>query len=623
MRFFIAAAFACAFVPSSASALSAALDEAALRQRLLRLPPAGSRTVDIVLPDATGGTRTFHIRDSDTLPRGLVKRFPGLRSFRGEDDDGRTLRLDLSPAGIRASLRSGASEWLVRPGGTWTREPEGFVPAAGSGASEPAPTPAPPDPPVRTRRSAPHGGLVRHDFRLAVAASSRYVAKTGGTVAESLAEITHMVNRANQVFETDLGVHFTLVERNDRIVRATARGDIFETHEPGPAAVRLIDREIGPRNYDIGHALSVFEGGDSHVGTSCSDARDADFFATHKAAAWSGHADPAGSSLAFGYFIHVLGRQLGAWPTANGCRRITLDDTAAEPGGGSTVMSYATPGCGDDGHWLQPRSDLYFHARSIDQIQAWLGSRGGRCASKRLTGATAPWVDPEPLAERTVIPARTPFMLDAAAKASQAGRRLSYTWEQMDTGPAQRGELQDSGEGPLFRSFPPSPDSTRLFPRLAAVLGHEPAEPGETLPTTSRQLNFRVTVREQSEGDGSMATQASADTRIRVVDTGRPFRLTAPDAAAVGVAGGSLDVLWDVAGTTEAPISCHFVDIDLSTDGGMSWAPSSLAQDERNDGKATVTLPPDIATDRARLRVRCDWRPFLAVSAGDFVIRLP
>lgn len=617
MRFLAPSLIALLLIPGGVGATTAAFDETALRQRLLRLPIAAGPTADVTLPLADGHVHVFHIRDSGTLPRGLVKRFPGLRSFRGEDDEGRTLRLDLSPRGIRASVRSGSTEWLVRPGDTWKREPEAFLPlhnastpvAATSGAAPTRQVPAEAVTPLKHRRNARQGGIVRYDFRLAVAASSRYVAKNGGTVASALAEITHMVNRANEVLETDLGVHLTLVNRNHRVVLATARGDLFETHEPGPAAVTLIDREIGARHYDIGHAFSTFEGGDSHVGTSCSDARDADFFATHKAAAWSGHGDPARSSHAFGYFMHVLGRQLGAWPTADACRRVTLDDSAVEPGGGSTIMGYATSGCGTEDHWLQPRSGLYFHARSIEQIQAWLGSRGGRCAGRRLTSAVAPWIDPVPLAETTVIPARTPFTLDATVEPAFPGDRLTYTWEQMDAGTGQR--------GPLFRSFAPSATAQRTFPRLPVLLGDDQARPGETLPTTSRDLHFRLTVRDNA---GAKATLASADRRVRVVDTGRAFAMAAPAAGIVALAGGALEIHWDVAGTTEKPISCHFLHVDLSVDAGAHWLETPLAMDVPNNGSATVRLPTDVVSDVARLRLRCDWRPFFAVSPGHFTI---
>src|SRR6187402_584416 len=538
-----------------------ALDEPALRRSLLRLPQDASRSVEVTLPTGPTQSSRFRVRDSGTLPPALAKKFPGMRSFRGSDAQGRTVRLDLSIAGTRASVRDGDTEWLLRPGDVAPLAQPGppdvpAVPFAGD-ATESHDTP-------QSMALTRSGGGVRYDFRLAVAADSRYVARFGGTVEGALGEIVHAVNRANEVFETDVGVHFTLVDDNEKIIRADPRRDPYRRSDPGPATVQLIDREIGKRHYDIGHAVTTLFGGESHTGTSCSDDRRADFFATHKAAAWSGHANPESEPYAIGFMIHVLGHQLGAWPTANGCSRPTLPDRAVEPGSGSTAMGYAPSGCGGDAQALQAHSDLYFHAANIEQMQAWLGSGGGRCASKRINPISAPWFDPEPLAEEKVIPARTPFVLEGSAEQEASGRRLTYTWEQMDVGDEQRGALADKGNGPLFRSFAPTLSGSRSFPRMAAVLGHESSEPGETLPTTSRLLNFRLTVRDNG---GEHATVASTNTRVRVVDTGRPFAVLSPQAAVRGIGGQALRVRWDVAGTTAEPLSCHFLEIDLSLDG--------------------------------------------------------
>ncbi|WP_162200969.1 reprolysin-like metallopeptidase [Luteibacter rhizovicinus] len=616
-RFVIVTALVGGLFPLASQAIEV-IDEPALRRSLLRLPQDASRSTEVDLPTGIATSSRFRVRDSGTLPPSLAARFPGLRSFRGSDAEGRTVRLDLSIAGVRASVRHGATEWLVRPG----------VPAAATSADTPtraavatttAPDMAAQDAArMATMTRARTGGGVRYDFRLAVAADSRYAARFGGTVEGALGEIVHAVNRVNEVFETDVGVHFTLVEDNDRIIRANPRRDPYRRMDPGPATVQLIDREIGKGNYDIGHAVTTLFGGESHVGTSCSDDRRADFFATHKAAAWSGHVHPESEPYAIGFMIHVLGRQLGAWPTANGCGRPTLGDRAVEPGGGSTAMGYAPSGCGGVAQQLQEHSDLYFHAVNIAQMQAWLGSRGGRCAAKRINPVAAPWIDPEPFADEKVIPARTPFMLDASVEPGAHGTHLTYAWEQMDAGEAQKGELADRGNGPLFRSFAPTPFATRSFPAMVAVLGHDLAAPGETLPTTSRLLDFRLTVRDNGGDD---ATVASADTRVRVIDTGRPFAVLSPTAGTRSVGGQALRLEWDVAGTAEAPIDCHFLEIDLSVDGGHTWLPDPVAMDERNDGEADIVLPAIATkTDHARLRVRCDWRPFFAVSPGDFTI---
>lgn len=621
-RFAIVTALVGGLFPLASQAVDV-IDEPALRRSLLRLPQDASRSTEVELPTGTATSSRFRVRDSGTLPPALAARFPGLRSFRGADAEGRTVRLDLSKTGLRASIRHCQAEWLIRPDEKAMSMPAMSAPAAPSNrptaASDAAPGIAAHDAAqVATMALARTGGGLRYDFRLAVAADSRYVARFGATVEGALAEIVHAVNRANEVFETDVGVHFTLVENNDRIMRANPRHDPYRRMDPGPATVELIDREIGKGNYDIGHAVTTLFGGESHIGTSCSNDRRADFFATHKAAAWSGHAHPDNEAYAIGFMIHVLGRQLGASPTANGCGRPTPADAAVEPGGGSTAMGYAPSGCGGAAQSLQERSDLYFHAVNIAQMQAWLGSRGGRCAAKRINPTAAPWIDPALFTEEKVIPARTPFLLEASAEPDTKRLRLTYAWEQMDSGDEQKGALIDRGNGPLFRSFAPTSSAVRSFPRMAAVLGHDAPDPGETLPTTSRLLDFRLTVRDNG---GDRATVASADTRVRVVDTGRPFAVLSPAAGMHGVGGQAFRLRWDVAGTTAAPIDCHFLEIDLSVDGGHTWRPEPVATDEANDGEADIMLPAIATqTDHARLRVRCDWRPFFAVSPGDFTI---
>ena len=601
-------------MPLLALALSTALttppDPEALRSALSAVPTNGSDGVDIDLPMSDGGLSRFHLVDSRTLPASLMRRYPGLRSFRGHDATGRSARLDVSRSATHLSLRDGNDTWTLRLNGH---------DVSGS-------TPVPPrhslsinSPLIATRpsRQHPFNGATHHDFRIAVASTSRRTAKFGGTVEGGLVAAAHEVNRANDILETDFGVHLTLAARNDRLILTRPEDDPFEASEPGPASVEFINRRIGESAYDIGHTLTDIFGGYSETGTSCSNDLSADFHATHKAAGWSGHAHPDTEPYAQDFMLHVLGSQLGAWPTANGCIRFTLDDRAFEPGSGSTAMGYAPTRCGGEAQWLQPRSDAYFHAANIAQVRSWLASRGGSCARKRLGKASAPWIDPASVAEEAVIPARTPFLLDARVFPGEPGRRLTYTWEQMDAGPEQKGALKDDSQGPLFRSMPPATTSQRIFPRLAALLGREDAAPGEALPTTNRLLNFRLTVRDNGGDD---ATTAHADRRLRVVDTGRPFSMAMPAAATRLAPGASLAVQWDVAGTTQPPISCHFLDVHLSVDGGETW-PYELARDERNDGEATLVLPNEVPpTDKGRLRIRCDWRPFFAVSPGDFSI---
>lgn len=612
-----------AFLVVASPATSATLPTslATLNDTLLRLPVDGPEsTVAIDLPVGGGRTSRFDLRDSRTLPAGLTKRFPGLRSFRGTDGTGRTVRLDLASGGVRIAVRDDTTEWagraatpsqwhaLAQPSSPVSADITGRHAIAGIEAPVHGPPHLPsagssPSGPSSTSRS---GGMVRYDFRLAVAVGSRLAAAWGGGIENALGEVAHRVNRANEVFETDVGVHFTLVAASDRLVMTRAKRDPFLQADPAPSNVGLIDRTIGASGYDIGHAMLDIDGGESDTGTSCSDARDADFLETHKAAAWSG-GDAALSPRALDAFIHVLGRQLGAWPTANGCQRDTLDDRAFEPGAGTTAMSYAFATCRRESV-IQDHADRYFHAANIEQMQDWLAGSGGRCATRRLLDLASPWIDPRSLDRRILVPARTPFTLAANVVAGEPGRRLTYTWDQMDAGDEERGPLADDGHGPLFRSLPPSPKASRDFPRW-------PGAPGETPATSTRDLSFRLTVRDNA---GDASTTASADIRVRVIDTGRAFAMITDDVPQTAMAGAPMTVRWDVADTDAAPLSCHFVHIDLSTDDGESWHP--IASDEPNDGVAHPLLPVASAGTRAHLRVRCDNRPFFAVSPAAFTV---
>jgi len=508
--------------------------------RLFELPADGKASAVVTLPLRDGTGSAFTLVDSRTLPRDLLRRFPAMRSFRGSDAAGRSARLDYAKGIARLSVRHDDGQW-------WHAAVAQAYPIAPSPVRA-ARVPAPGHTPLTRTLAAAVSGNVRYEFRLALAAGSQFVGANGGTPEAALGAAAHLANQANEVLENDLGVHFTLAAHNERLMLTDSEGDPLRHGEPRTASVNLISRRLPATAYDLGHALLGLEGGEADTGTSCSDALDADYFATHKAAAWSGGAD---SDAAFANFVLVLGNQLGAPFREARCWQC-----------------------------------LAFDGASIARVRTWLASRGGRCAKKFVVDAAAPWIDPESLAEPAVIPAHTPFWLDAAVEPGTPGRRLFYAWDDIDP-------------QPRFRSIAPTSSVRREFT--------------SGLPADSRWLSFRLTVRDNG---GATATVASDDTRVQVVDTGRAF---AVEPVADGVAGQALGIRWDPAGTTLAPISCHFLEASLSSDGGASW--HVIARDVSNSGSAAITLPAKAHSDNARLRLSCDWRPFFAESPKPFRIR--
>jgi len=637
-------------VPSSHRAVT--VDLGNLKAELLAhavTPPLSQGNV-LALPLPEGGMTYFTLTESDVLPPALANRYPSLKSYKGMDDKGRRARVDITPQGLQAAVYGDKDGvWLVQPAaqlsgrankasdsgdvywsfrratlpGTSSFNEDGFDKNLLNGVR------------ARTRTSraasdsatgARSGGNVMYEYRLAMAATSTYTKSFGGTVVDGLAAVATMVNRINEIYENDLGVHLTLVSSEDKIIYTETRNDPYAGLSPGSDAindknVKNLAKVIGNKHFDVGHVVAGDgTGGMASIASTCQDDR--------KAAGSTGRLDPVGDAFAVDYVAHELGHSFGSYHSFN-ANRSTPEEDAVEPGEGSTIMGYA--GVYGGVISFQPHSDPYFNSSSIDMIQDWIASAGGSCAKRTLNKSGAPWLDPESLVPPDAfttgrvhysIPARTPFTL--RVKAAKGGRAsgLAYTWEQFDFGPEQFGKLKDDGQGPIFRSFKPHTEPEQTFPRLAAVLGDEPLGNGEVYPATNRRLSFRVTVRDnvamsQSLGVGPNIT--TGNTYLNVVDTGGAFAVTAPSAKVKWTAGSAQTVAWNVAETNAAPIACANVRLDLSLDGGYSYLPSALLASAPNNGSAKIMLPA-VASNKARVRVSCTDNVFFAVTPTVFAI---
>jgi hypothetical protein len=150
---------------------------------------------------------------------------------------------------------------------------------------------------------------------------------------------------------------------------------------------------------------------------------------------------------------------------------------------------------------------------------------------------------------------------------------------------------------------------------MSTVLGGS-AVKGETLPTTTRPLKFRLTVRDHSDNQHGWGKTQSADIALAVTNAAGPFKVNSPGSGVIWSGGGSGAVVWDVANTNVSPVSCANVDIRLSTDGGQTFA-STLASGVPNSGSATVSIPV-VNTTQARVSVSCSTNVFFNVSPANF-----
>ena len=245
--------------------------------------------------------------------------------------------------------------------------------------------------------------------------------------------------------------------------------------------------------------------------------------------------------------------------------------TAFEPGSGSTIMAYAGK-C--EGQNLQRNSDPLFHAGSIEEIRNILAPHQNlsNCglSQDQVTPPITTTSPPEVSVAQAsyVIPANTPFSLTAQAT-DPDGDELTYIWEQIDAGgnsgaTGSRAEVQqDNGSNPLFRSFVATANPTRYFPTLSSLL-NDTEILGEVLPSTNRDLTFRVTAKDNKGGVNA------ADVSLSVSDTGQAFSLSQPTGSWVGNTTQTIN--WQTANTQNAPISCANLTLLMDIDGSGEFA---------------------------------------------------
>ncbi|MCO8121088.1 M12 family metallo-peptidase [Stieleria sp. TO1_6] len=453
-------------------------------------------------------------------------------------------------------------------------------------------------------------GSEMQNFRLAIAATAEYTALMGGQ-AQALTAIETFVDQVNEIFEPELSIHFDLVSGTNTIFTDSStdgytNGNVGDMLNQNTA---ILDGILGNSGYDIGHVFGSAMSGGQGLATLGSAGNG-----SFKGRGASISSNPQGPSWV-NLVAHEFGHQFDANHTFNanafgstsGSRNAA---NAYEPASGSTLMSYAgIAGDSSGNDNLQSSPDSYFHAASFEDIQQHIASVATPFSTTPISNGV-PTIDGG--ADYT-IPAGTPFQLTAAGSDADAGDTLTYTWEQLDLGPAMSLPITDNGSSPLFRSFLPSESPTRVFPRLSDLADNvNTAAIGEALPTTTRDLNFRASVRDSQGGVNS------DDVLISVVDTGTPFAITSPNTAVNWSGGTSQTIVWSVAGTNAGSINVATVGIDLSLDGGVTY-PFVLDPATPNDGSYTLNVPNIDATE-ARLRVRANGNVFFDISDANFTI---
>ncbi|MBI5663385.1 MAG: T9SS type A sorting domain-containing protein [Ignavibacterium album] len=569
----------------------------------------------IVLPMPDGTFQKFRFWESPTMEPELQNKFPEIRTYTGQgiDDPYATLKMDFTPQGFHAMILSPNGRVFIDPYAK--REinyylsyySKNFLKKDVSFDCEVLNHDEYIEPVANYYESllTPTGPQLR-TYRLANAATGEYTQYHGGTVASGLAAVTTSVNRVNGVFEREAAIRMVLVANNNLIIYTNPSTDPY-TNNNGSAMlsqnISNLNAVIGSANYDIGHVFSTGGGGIAYLGCVCT---------SNKAGGVTGSPNPIGDPFDIDYVAHEMGHQFGANHTFNGntgsCSGNRNASTAYEPGSGSTIMAYAGI-CAPQN--LQSNSDAYFHTISFDEIVAYttIGS-GNSCAQITSTGNNAPSISVP--TGGFYIPKSTPFALTGSAT-DPNGDALTYCWEEFDQGPA--GDPNSpTGDAPIIRSFNPDTSRIRYVPKLSDLINNTSTY-GVLLPSYSRNLKFRLTVRDNRAGGGGVDR---VQVNFTVDGNSGPFVVTSPNTSVSWAGNSEQTVTWNVANTNLSPVNCSAVRILLSTNGGWTFNDTILSSTP-NDGSEIITVP-NIATNQARLKIEAVNNIFFDISDQNFTI---
>ncbi len=586
----------------------------------------------LTIPLPNGTQETFGVYESPILAPAIAAQNPTIKTYTGRSlaNPAYTIRLSMTSSGFDAVILGVENDAVyyskVSPNAAdqsyvtyfaqdvkKATEAQPFGMMGGRCGVESKPVDISQQPKSQARMATNAGNVLR-TFRLAVAATGEFTQRKGsGNVQTAFNALVAYVNRMTAVYRVELNVAFQLVSGTN-LVYPDPNTDPYDNSKQA----QMLDENqanlvnvLGVNAFDIGHVFGASRGSGGGIASSPSICND-----EQKGRGVSGVGDGSFAPVFDDQLItHEVGHQFSMQHTFNSVIPVCTTrkaEASVEPGAGATIMSYGFT-CRTD-NYEQPAYEpfLNFHAFSIDQANAQI-AKVSCFSTTNLTNA-APVIGQFPA--NATIPKSTPFELNATATDANASDVLTYSWEGMNIGTEDptAATLLDTSKPPFFRSYIPVSTGYRAFPRLASILDGTNTAKGDKLPSVAIETTNRLTVR---DGVGGVTMR---DVTVTIDGNSGPFLITS-DLNGSYTGGTQQTVTWNVNNTDQAPVSAANVNILLSTDGGLTF-PTTLLANTPNDGTEPVTFP-NVTANKCRLKVIASNNIFFDISNSNFTVLDP
>ena len=583
----------------------------------------------IDIPDGTS-VKTYKVRRTAVLSPELAQRYPQIETYSGYalDNSDQLVSFTWSPAGLSAIFQQDFRYTFVQPTDRKGKNHKVYqrsdvlesvhFDCTTQGATKKTPTSSP------TQRNSYESEHTLRTIRIAVAATSSFTQYFGGKI-QTLAQIASTIQRANQVYRSQMSVQFQLVSGEETLIehrRDDNLSNYINQNWTGSQLQKFLDDRVGTANYDVGHLFHNTtnpNGNAGCIGCVCDDNSKGKAFSAGNL----GSMDIDRFDIDF--FCHELGHQMGANHTHN--LQNEGYGVQVEPGSGSTIMGYAGITGNND---VQSRTDPYFNHISVRQIVDYIKKQS--CPTTENVSNTPPQIADLP---NYTIPKGTAYVLDGTAT-DPDGDKLYYTWEQADNlGSITYDRFSPNiPRGPMARSLPPTESTQRYIPRMSRILQGTLTERNptrrsawETVSNVKRKLTWafvvmdkKVGARNDREHDRVTGNTSYALMEINVASDAGPFKVTSDKNRAYWFVNKPHTITWDVADTDKGSVNTQKVSIYFSLDEGTTF-PIVLARNIPNNGSYTFTVPTSLATTQGRFMIRAEENIFLAVNLAPITVR--